>query len=95
MECSICGIGLNALNMSDIENDKCQDCVRDILDKIETNDESAETRYLSDGVLESIIRQNNDRTGRTELDLRNNTRGRQRMNRYGMSRRKGRPYNNW
>lgn len=87
MQCSVCGIGLNALNMSDIENDKCQDCVRDMLDKIDTNDESAETRYLSDSVLESIIRQNNGR-------VRNNVRGRQMMNKYGMPRRKG-SHNNW
>jgi len=87
MQCSICGIGLNALNMSDIEDDKCQDCVKDIIDKIDTNDESAETRYLSDSVLESITMQNNG-------SIRNNARGRQRMNKHCMSRRK-RPYNDW
>ena len=68
MKCSICGIELNALNMSDIEYDKCQDCVRNIINKIDTDDESVETIHMPDSSLDSIIRQKNDR-------IRNNVRG--------------------
>lgn len=62
MNCSICGNELNAINMSDIEKDKCQDCVEKILDKIDTNDESAETKNMSDRILDLIIGQANIRS---------------------------------
>lgn len=56
MKCGICGRELNALNLSDIELDKCQDCVSEILEKMDTDDESGETRRMSIGEMEKIIR---------------------------------------
>ena len=81
MKCSICGIELNALNMSDIEYDKCQDCVRNIINKIDTDDESVETIHMPDSSLDYIIRQKNDR-------IRNNVRGGHMVDRYGIPRRR-------
>lgn len=73
-KCSVCGIELNAINMSDIEKDKCQDCVDEILDKIDTGDESTETANMSDRILDLIIGQANIRS-------------KQRMVKYGEPRR--------
>jgi len=81
MKCSICGIELNALNMSDIEYDKCQDCVRNIINKFDTSDESIETRYMPDSSLDSIIVRNDDRAW-------NNVRGIQKTDRHGIPRRR-------
>ena len=53
--CSICGIELDALHMSDIEKDKCQDCVAKILDSFDIEDESIETRWMSDNMIENFL----------------------------------------
>ena len=76
MNCSVCGVELTAINMSDIENDKCQDCVKKILNKIDTDDESTETVNISDRVLDLIIGQAN-------------VRSKQRTEKYGEPRRRG------
>lgn len=54
MNCSKCGVPLIAINMSDDE-DLCQKCFEETLMTIPTNDESYETKYLSDNRLNEII----------------------------------------
>lgn len=57
MQCKYgCGIELTALNMSDIEEEACQECADKHLNGIDTNDESPETRYMPDDLMEAIVR---------------------------------------
>lgn len=49
-----CGIELTALNMSDDEK-YCQTCFDKIVAGIDTNDESTETKWMPEGVMDDII----------------------------------------
>jgi len=53
--CSDCGIPLNALNMIDIEEDKCQDCVSKRIEALEPLDESPETIRVTDEIMNKIV----------------------------------------
>lgn len=88
-KCSVCGMKLTALNMSDIEEDKCQNCVIAIAEKIDTDDESPNTKYMSDDMLDHVIRRNEERAQGNGYDK--HTINRSNASRRG--KRKG-PYNN-
>lgn len=52
--CKGCGTELTALNMSDDEK-YCKACFDKIVAGIDTEDESTETKWMPEGVMEEII----------------------------------------
>ena len=49
-----CGIELTALNMSEDEA-YCKKCFDEIVESMDTNDESPETKYIKDREMDEII----------------------------------------
>lgn len=54
LTCKNCGKRMDALSMSDDE-DLCHECFVEVLDSMDTNDESVETKHLSDEIMDTIL----------------------------------------
>lgn len=76
IKCRRCGGEFDALHITD--DDYCRNCEEEIVNSINTDDESEETRYLSNDSLGAIIHRLEERGTNWRGDRRTDRRGNRR-----------------